>query len=65
MNKCDFCRNGPRNPEKCAWRGDTCCDEAAKRYMQVVLSRNNKTTTHNKNVNVHKHTKHGGYNGRR
>ena len=58
MNKCDFCREGPRrNPEQCGYRGYSCCEEAAKRYMQVVKSRNNHTHTYNKNVNVRKNTK--------
>ena len=60
MNKCDFCREGPKgNNEYCRYRGFSFCDESAKRYLRVVLSRNNKTTTHNKNVNVHKNYRGG------
>jgi hypothetical protein len=64
MKKCDFCAEGPRNnPENCPHRGHSECDEAAERYMKVCISRNQKTTTTNKNVNVHKNTHHSGNKG--
>lgn len=59
MKKCDFCSHGPtNNPDNCFYRGYPCCREAAERYMKVCMSRNHKTTTTNKNVNVHKNTHH-------
>ena len=60
MNKCDFCKYGP-NPNNffCINRGGSTCDDAAKRYLQVVLSKNRKTSTHNKNVNVNKNYRGG------
>ena len=64
MNKCDFCSCGPiSNPDHCLVRGGFACEEAAERYMKVCMSRNHKTTTHNKNVNVHKNTHHSGNKG--
>lgn len=65
MNKCDFCRNGPRsNQDICYAQGSQSCEEAAQRYMKVCMSRNHKTTTHNKNVNVH-NTTHNERNGKK
>lgn len=64
MIKCDFCKYGPtNNPDKCHARGWSECDEAAVRFMKVCMSNNHKTTTHNKNVNVHKNTHHSGNKG--
>ena len=60
MNKCDFCKWGPcYHPDRCSCRGGVSCSEAAERYMKVCMSRNHKTTTHNKNVNVHKNYRKG------
>ena len=65
MNKCDFCSCGPRsNPSTCFARGSSSCNTAANRYMKVCMSQNSRTTTHNKNVNVHKNTNYKGKNGR-
>ena len=58
MDKCDFCK---------LWKGecqayhyndvyaDDCCDEAAKRYLRYLQSRNSNNRT--KNVNINKNTK--------
>ena len=62
MNKCDFCRYGPCHGP-CGYKGSNACLEATERYMKVVMSKNNRTTTHNKNVNVHKNTHHSGNKG--
>ena len=51
MNKCDFCRHGPkRSNECCFYRGTDVCDTAAFRYMKVLMNKDNRTTTQNKNI---------------
>ena len=41
MNKCDFCQYGPCHGS-CWYQGGGACEEAAKRYMRVVISKNNR-----------------------
>ena len=53
MNKCDFCMHGPcENVDYCYYRGTSYCDSAIESYMKILLNRNKRTTTHNKNINV-------------
>ena len=62
MNKCDFCVYGEKG--KCGkpfsvYDNDE-CQKAVERYTRVCLSRNQKTKTYNKNVNVQKKGSRGG-----
>ena len=53
MTKCDFCGcSGGCTASK--------CNAAAERFARVCISKNQRTTTHNKNVNIRKNTRHSG-----
>lgn len=66
MNKCDFCVYGPRKePSGCpeAYGSHLNCKEPVERYTKYIMSRNNRVTTQNKNINIHKKKVNSGYKG--
>lgn len=68
MNKCDFCVYGPRKyPDECPQiricLDNACCKEPVERYTKYIMSRNNRVTTQNKNINIHKKKVNSGYKG--
>ena len=67
MIKCDFCKRYNPLTHKCEkmaglWY-DTSCDDAAKRFLSFLRSKNSRS--HTKNININKKFSHKKYNGKK
>lgn len=57
MNKCDFCKcYDPIRRHCVSYVGSGSCEEAARRYVNFVRSKNSRTHTKNININKRRNT---------